>query len=64
MPAIREFGSEFDWNANAAYIAPGACQRNLAKAAKYRSGRDAMKAVAKDRGIAKSEVYKQIKINK
>ncbi len=46
MPAIREFGSEFDWNANNPFIQPGSRQLNLDSAAKFRSGRDAMKAVA------------------
>lgn len=46
MPTIREFGSEFDWNANSAFIVPGSRQLNLDQAVKFRSGRDAMKAVA------------------
>lgn len=46
MPVIREFGSEFDWNANAPFLQPGSCQLQLDNAIKFRSGRDAMKAVA------------------
>lgn len=45
--AIREFGSEFDWKANDAFFAvAGAPQLNLETAETFRSGRDAMKAVA------------------
>lgn len=47
MPAIREFGSEFDWNANAAFMDSDRPQLNLENAKKFRSGRDAMKAVAR-----------------
>ena len=46
MSAIREFGSEFDWDANSAFIAPNSQQLQLNTAKKFRSGRDAMKAVA------------------
>ena len=46
MSAIREFGSEFDWDANQAFIRPGSNQLKLDTAQKFRSGRDAMKAVA------------------
>lgn len=46
MPAVREYGSEFDWQANAPFVREGEDRLNLAEAVKFRSGRDAMKAVA------------------
>ena len=46
MSAIQEFGSEFDWNANDAFVRAGSRQLQLDTAKKFRSGRDAMKAVA------------------
>ena len=46
MSAIREYGSEFDWQANAAFLRSGCQQLQLDQAKLFRSGRDAMKAVA------------------
>ena len=46
MPAVKEYGSEFDWQANAPFLCEGEDRLNLAEAEKFRSGRDAMKAVA------------------
>ena len=44
---IREYGSEYDWRANDNYqLPPGQYQPAFEKAQKFRSGRDALKAVA------------------
>lgn len=46
---VREFGSEFDWQANEAFLATGNDTHLHTKdAKKFRSGRDAMKAVASE----------------
>ena len=41
-----EFGSEFDWQANEAFLNENSAQLRIKEAKKFRSGRDAMKAVA------------------
>lgn len=56
MPAIKEFGSEFDWKANEAFLRPGSHQLQLDRAKKFRSGRDAMKAVA----ISAKDRYRRV----
>ena len=43
---VREFGSEFDWQANEAFLTANRTQLHIGEAQKFRSGRDAMKAVA------------------
>lgn len=43
---VREFGSEYDWQANERFLRPTGDL--FADAKKYRSGRDALKAVAKE----------------
>lgn len=43
---IREFGSEFDWQANETFLTANSIQLHMETAKKFRSGRDAMKAVA------------------
>lgn len=44
MALVREFGSEYHWQANSHFLLPEGS--NFADAKKYRSGRDALKAVA------------------
>ena len=56
MPVIREFGSEFDWNANEPFLRPGSRQLQLDTAIKFRSGRDAMKAVA----VSEKDRYRRV----
>lgn len=46
MALVREFGSEYDWLANQDFLRPEGSL--FADAKKYRSGRDALKAVAKE----------------
>lgn len=43
---VREFGSEYDWQANQCFLLPEGT--GFADAKKYRSGRDSLKAVAKE----------------
>ena len=43
---VREFGSEYHWEANAPFLCAAVPQLDLENARHYRSGRDALKAVA------------------
>ena len=43
---VREFGSEYHWNANLPFLSATVPQLELERACCYRSGRDALKAVA------------------
>lgn len=46
MATVKEFGSEFDWRANDPFLHNCDDRLHLSQAKKFRSGRDAMKAVA------------------
>lgn len=56
MAKVKEFGSEFDWQANTPFLQRSNDHLLLSQAKKFRSGRDAMKAVA----ITAKDRYRQV----